>query len=110
MKDGSVRERILIAFLILKYGYDNVRTDLPIHEPEIDVIVRGTPIYLKAMTGKQISGVKFIWTVDREKAIEFSQSYEPGCDMLFSHINWYGEGGLHYFTKDIQKSVLVEIG
>ena len=30
--------------------------------------------------------------------------------MLFSHINWDGEGGLHYFTKDIQKSVLVEIG
>jgi len=26
--------------------------------------------------------------------------------MLFSHINWDGEGGLHYFTKDIQKSVL----
>ncbi|MCD6400932.1 MAG: ThaI family type II restriction endonuclease [Anaerolineales bacterium] len=42
--------------------------------------------------------------------MEFSQSCELKCDMLFSHINWDGEGGLHYFTKDIQKSVLVEIG
>jgi len=60
MKDGSVRERILIAFLILKYGYDNVRTDLPIHEPEIDFIVKGTPISIKTMTGKQISGEKLV--------------------------------------------------
>jgi len=84
--------------------------DLPIHEPEIDVIVRDTPISIKTMTGKQISSVKLIWTVDREKAIEFSQSYEPGCDMFFAHVNWDGEGGLYYFTKDLQTSVLVEKG
>ena len=110
MEVGSVRERILIALLIMKYGYGNVRTDLPITEPETDVIVMGTSISIKTITGKRVSGVKLIWTVDRDKALEFGRSYEPKCDMLLAHINWNGEGGLHYFTKKLQMNVMKEIG
>jgi len=60
MEVGSVREKILIALLIHKFGLKNVQTDLPIHEPEVDVIVNGNPISIKAITGKQIGAFKLI--------------------------------------------------
>ncbi len=110
MEVGTVREKILIALLILQYGDENVRSDLPITEPEVDVIVRGNPISIKTMTGKYLGGVKLIWTVDREKALEFGQNYEPACDMFLVHINWNGKGGLYYFSKELQKNILNKVG
>jgi hypothetical protein len=110
MEVGSVREKILIALLIYKFKSENVETNLPIHEPEIDVIVMDNPISIKTITGSRVKGVKLIWTVDREKALEFGQNYEPKCDMLLAHINWDGEGGLYYFTKNLQMSVMEEWG
>ena len=110
MEVGSVRERILIALLIYVYGSQNVNTELPIHEPEIDVVVHKTPISIKSMTGSRIGGVKLIWTVDREQATSFASRYEPHCDMLLAHINWGGEGGLHYFPRSLQTELLVKLG
>jgi len=110
MEVGSVREKILIALLIHIYGQESVDTELPITEPEKDVIVNGTPISIKTKSGKYLSGVKVVWTVDRQKILEFAENYEPECDMLFAHIIWEEYGGLYYFTRETQKSVLDDIG
>ena len=44
MEVGSVREKIIIALLIYKFGETNVRTDISIIEPEVDVELFGQPI------------------------------------------------------------------
>lgn len=37
MEVGSVRERIIVALLIYKFGEANVETEIPITESEVDV-------------------------------------------------------------------------
>ncbi|RME55887.1 type II restriction endonuclease subunit R [Candidatus Parcubacteria bacterium] len=110
MEVGSVREKILIALLIYQFGRENVNAALPIHEPETDVIVSGTPISIKSITGRHVGGVKLIWTVDREQALDFSRNYEPRCDMLLAHINWGGVGGLYYFPQSLQMELMTNLG
>src|SRR4030042_379321 len=97
MEVGSVREKIIVAFLIYKFDEKNVETEIPITESEIDVKLFGSPISIKTITGKYLSGVKLIWTVDAEKSIEFKNSYKPSCDMIFIQINWGDKGGFYYF-------------
>ena len=58
MEVGSVREKIITSLFLYKFGIDNVQTELPITESEIDVIVFDTPISIKTITGKNFSGVK----------------------------------------------------
>lgn len=87
MEVGSLREKIIIALLIYKFGEENVETEIPITEPEIDVKLFGEPISIKTITGKSLSGVKLIWTVDAQKAREFRESYYPHCDILLIQIN-----------------------
>ena len=41
MEVGSLRERIIIALLIYKFGEANVETEIPITEPEVDVKLFG---------------------------------------------------------------------
>lgn len=106
MEVGSVREKILIALLIYKFGAENVRTDLPIHETEMDVIVNREPVSIKTMTGKKLGGVKLIWTVDHDQAIKFAAEFLPTCDMLLVHINWDGIGGLYFFPRELQSVTL----
>ncbi len=88
MEVGSLRERILVALMIYKFGEKNVETEIPITEPEVDVKVFNNPISIKTITGQSFSGVKLIWTVDAESAVNFREHYKPGCDMLFVQINW----------------------
>ncbi len=38
MEIGSLRERIVVSLLIYKFGEENVETEIPITEPEIDSI------------------------------------------------------------------------
>lgn len=108
MEVGSVRERIIIALLMYKFGEDNVRTDLPIAEPETDVILFEKPISIKTVSG-DLSGVKLIWTVDPQKALEFSESYYPSVDLLFIQIKWGGTGYLYYFPTSSQIRVFDRI-
>lgn len=110
MEVGSVREKILIALLIHKFGHETVQTDLPIHEPEVDVAVSGNPISIKTITGKRIGGVKLIWTVDREQVLAFADEYSPRCGMLLTHINWGGVGGIYYFARELQEMVVHQMG
>lgn len=110
MEVGSVREKIIIALLIYKFGESNVRTDIPIIEPEIDVELFGQPVSVKTITGGGFSGVKLIWTVDAQKAREFLESYYPRCDISLVQIVWNDRGGLHYIPLEAQKKLFEEMG
>ena len=73
MEVGSVREKILIALLIYKFGENNVETEIPITATEIDVKVFGNPLSIKTITSKNFSNVKLVWTVDAEQANGFRE-------------------------------------
>lgn len=110
MEVGSVRERIIVALLIYKFGEANVESEIPITEPEVDVKLFGDPISIKTITGKGFAGVKLIWTVDRQKAKEFRQNYYPHYDILLIQINWNDFGGLYYIPLEVQKKLFEKIG
>lgn len=110
MQVGSLRETIIVALLIYKFGEANVETEIPITEPEVDVKLFGQPISIKTITSKYFSGVKLTWTVDTQKLIEFRESYYPLCDMLFIKIYWNAQGGVYYIPLDVQIKVFEEIG
>ncbi len=110
MEVGSLRERILIALLIYKFGEANVETEIPITEAEMDVKVFGEPISIKTITAKKLGGVKLIWTVDAQKASEFRENYVPSCDMLLVQINWGETGALYYIPVEAQRKVLESLG
>jgi hypothetical protein len=105
MEVGSVRERIVVSLLIYKFGEENVETEIPITEPEVDVKLFGKPISIKTITGKGFAGVKLIWTVDAEKSKEFYKNYYPSCDILLVQINWEALGGFYYIPLEIQKRI-----
>jgi len=108
MEVGSPRERILVALLIFKFGKENVETEIPITEPEIDAYLFGQPISIKTITG--LGGVKFSWTVDAQKSKEFVKSYSPKSAILLAQIVWDGEGGLFYIPLEAQKRVFDSMG
>ena len=110
MEVGSLRERIIVALLIYKFGGDSVETEIAITEPEVDVKLLGQPVSVKTLTGKGFSGVKLIWTVDAQKAKEFRETYYPHCDILLVQINWNNKGGLHYIPLRTQKRLFDKIG
>lgn len=110
MEVGSTRERIIIALLIYKFGKDNVETDVPIHQPEVDVKVFNQPLSIKTISGKSLSGVKLIWTVDARQALVFSENYSPQYDMLLVQVVWEHVGGFYLFPKRAQQAVFGQIG
>ncbi|RKZ34882.1 type II restriction endonuclease subunit R [bacterium] len=110
MQVGSLREQIIVALLIYKFGEANVESEIPITEPEVDVKVYDEPISIKTITGKSFSGVKLIWTVDAEKAKEFRRNYYPHCDIILIQIVWDDIGGFYYIPLDVQKRLFDSIG
>jgi len=110
MEVGSLRERIIVALLIYKFGEANIETEIPITEPEIDVRLFGEPVSIKTITGKGFGGVKLIWTVDAQKAREFRETYYPRCDILLIQINWDDTGGLYYIPLEAQERLFDKIG
>lgn len=110
MEVGSIRERIIVALLTYKFGEANVESEIPITESEVDVRLFGRPLSIKTITGNSFGGVKMIWTVDAEKAIQFSEKYLPSCDILLIQINWGKEGGFYYIPLEVQKKVFDKIG
>ena len=110
MEVGSLREKIIIALLIYKFGEENVETEISITEPEVDVKLFNKPISIKTITGKSLSGVKLIWTVDAQKAREFRESYYPHCDILLVQINWGSTGGFYYISLEAQREIFDRIG
>ena len=110
MQVGSVRESIIVALLVYKFGESNVKTDIPIIEPEVDVELFGQPISIKTITGTRFSGVKLIWTVDPQKAREFLENYTPRCDILLAQIVWNRKGGFYYIPLESQQRVFERLG
>lgn len=110
MEVGSVRERVVVALLIYKFGEANVETEIPITELEIDAKLFGEPVSIKTITGKSFGGVKLIWTVDAQKAKEFRENYYPHCDILLVQINWNDLGGFYYIPLQVQKKYFEKIG
>ncbi|WP_247215878.1 ThaI family type II restriction endonuclease [Synechococcus sp. C9] len=110
MEVGSIREKIVIALLIYKFGEHNVETDIPTTQPDVDVKVFNEPISVKTITGKSLNGVKLIWTVDEKKASEFSQSYAPSSDMLLVQVNWNNSGWFYLFPKSVQVEIFNQVG
>ncbi len=110
MEVGSLREKVIIALLIYKFGESNVKTDIPITEPEVDVELFGRPISIKTITGKWFGGVKLIWTVDTQKAREFLENYYPRCDILLVQIAWNNRGGFYYIPLAAQERLFNEMG
>lgn len=110
MEVGSVRERIIVALLIYKFGEANVEIEIPITEPEVDAKLFGEPVSIKTITGKGFGGVKMIWTVNGQKAKEFRESYYPRCDILLVQINWNDVGGFYYIPLKVQKRLFDRIG
>ena len=110
MEVGSVRERIIVSLLIYKFGTENVETEIPITEPEVDVRLFGAPISIKTKTGTGYSGVKLIWTVDAKNALDFQKKYKPTCDIIYVQINWGTNGGLFLIRNNIQQIVFNTLG
>jgi hypothetical protein len=110
MEVGSLRERIIVALLICKFGEANLESEIPITEPEVDVRLLGEPVSVKTITGKRFSGVKLIWTVDAQKAREFRNTYYPHCNILLIQINWGDIGGFYYIPLEAQRRLFDKIG
>lgn len=110
MEVGSLREKIITALLIYRFGKENVETEIPITEPEIDAKLFGAPISIKTITGVRFGGVKLVWTVDAQKADKFRKNYYPNYDLLLVQINWGDIGGLYYIPLESQRSLFNKIG
>ncbi len=110
MEVGSLREKVIIALLIYKFGESNIKTDIPITEPEVNVELSGQPISIKTITGKRFNGVKLIWTVDAQKAKEFREKYYPLCDILLVQIVWNDKGGFYYIPLAAQERLFNDMG
>ncbi len=115
MEVGSAREKVVIALLIYKFGEQNITTEIPITEPEIDVRISGQPVSIKTIT--DTGGVKAVWTVDAESAKNFAEDYLPKAEILLVQIKWEPRsvrephpGGLYWIPLQAQHYVLEKLG
>lgn len=109
MQVGSLRENVIVALLIYKFGEENVETDR-ITEREIDARVFGQAVSIKTKKGKYLSGVKISWTVDAQQARQFRERYYPQCDILFIQVNWDNIGGFYHIPLNVQERIFDELG
>ncbi|CUU10638.1 Restriction endonuclease ThaI [Candidatus Kryptobacter tengchongensis] len=109
MEVGTIREQIIIALLMYKFGEENV---IPpgINSFEADVRVFDELISIKTKEGKGFSGVKIIWTVDWRKVEEFVKNYEPRTHLIFIQINWGGIGYFYFIPLEVQQEVFKKLG
>lgn len=108
MEVGSLREKIIIALLIYKFGEENIDVSIPITEREVDVRLFGKSISIKTITGQ--GGVKAVWTVDAQSARGFISNYIPKADILLAQIKWGARGNLYYMPLEVQTKVFKEVG
>ncbi|MDT7879737.1 MAG: ThaI family type II restriction endonuclease [Candidatus Hydrothermia bacterium] len=117
MEVGTLREQILIALLIYKFGYENVKLN-PIANENFDLELYGKPVSIKTIKKilpKRIkkfsgSGIKLVWTVDWEKVENFYRNYEPRSEIILVEVSWYKNGGLYYIPLEVQREIFEEIG
>lgn len=108
MEVGVLRERVIVSMFIHFLGEEQVCADVPTTASELDVYVASIPLSIKTITvsnKNSFSGVKASWTVDQIKAQQFVREYQPSCGLIFTQINWSGEGGLYYIPLRIQQEI-----
>jgi len=49
MEVGSLREKIIVALLIYKFGEENVETEIPITKPEVNVRIFNESVSIKTI-------------------------------------------------------------
>lgn len=118
MEVGFLREKVLTAFLIHKFGAQNVDTATSVGQGEVNVTLFGFPVSIKTVTGA--GAVKLKWTVDAKKSRELLSSYSPTCDVLLAQIKWdmpeqqisegVHPGGLFYIPIEVQQKVVTLVG
>ncbi len=109
MEVGNLRERIVVALLAQIFSSENIESEIPTTEPEVDAKLFGKPISIKTITGT-LGGVKLIWTVDYKKVADFAEGYSPKCDLLLIHIVWNGVGGFCLIPREVQQATLQRLG
>lgn len=109
MEVGSVREKIISALLIYKFGKENVDINIPITEPETDVIVGNNDISIKTITAN--GGVKAVWTVDAQSSQNFINNYKPKCDIILVQI-WWGleKNSFFLIPLEVQEEIFKKLG
>lgn len=109
MEVGSVREKVIIALFIHKFGEKTVNTKLPITESETDVVVNGRGISIKTISGA--GGIKAVWTVDAESSKSFLENYRPKCDIFLVQI-WWGQerDSLFFIPVSVQQEIFKKLG
>lgn len=110
MEVGNLRERVIVALLMWKFGEHNLDTEIPPTEAEVDVRVFGAPISIKTITGRSLRGVKLVWTVDAGKARQYGAAYCPSNDIILVQICWNATGGFYYLPSDAQRSAFGVLG
>jgi hypothetical protein len=118
MEVGTIREQIIIALLIYKFGYENIRLSA-ITSSEVDIFLFNKPISIKTIKKKLTtqksnklsgSGIKLIWTVDWEKVKNFCNIYEPKSELLLVEVVWEQTGGFYYIPLEVQKEIFELLG
>lgn len=109
MEVGTLREQILIAMLMCKFGEENIDTSA-ITDPEVDVKLFGEPISIKTKTGTGDSGVKACWTVDQTKARAFIEHYTPSCELLLVEIGNSSIGKMYFIPLGVQSEIFNRLG
>ena len=94
MEVGSLREKVISGLLIYKFGGENVDTDIPITEPEIDAKVNDKNVSIKTITGN--GSVKANWTVDPKSSKKSIKNYKPKCDIILVQ-TWWGKDKDSFF-------------
>lgn len=109
MEVGFVREKIIVALLIHKFGRTKVDTEIPTTENEIDVILNGREISIKTITNN--GGIKAVWTVDADSSKNFLNNYKPKCDILIVQ-TWWGhtKNSFFYIPLSVQNEIFKEVG
>jgi len=110
MEVGIVRENILSAFLLKKFGEENTDFDVPTNEKVIDGYLFNTPISIKTFIGKTYSAqVKVFWMVTGQISLDYIKTYSPTCDLIIGHVKWGGDGALYYVPKEVQNEIFNDI-
>lgn len=109
MEVGVAREQIIISLLMLKFGEDNVNTEIPSNYQDVDVVVLDEPISIKTVSGREVHPFKLSWTVDPEAARRFRNLYKPISSIILVHVNWGNVGSLYYIPKEVQVEVYEKI-
>ncbi len=112
MEVGVLREQIIVAMLIYKFGEDKVITDIPTNELQTDVILKAhdNPISIKTKTGSGFSGIKLVWTVDWKMVESFCRNYYPTHDTLFVNVNWNKRGVFAYIPLNVHREIFRHLG